>query len=589
MGEVIGSAFGGKAMAGLGFGSSKKMTTPEGFVEGSIGWETMARVLVDMQANTWFEDYGLIPLEETLQPGAVDADESVAFLWKAIGPVGNDGEPNLAIPGLEIQESDLGEEINLDEGILGPAITSTLASLGVQWNFETTVALDEGLVEIPGLRTAGVAIWQTYFDMPIEQRFRVFRNSRGEETCLWSANLLAATRPFEHLTFREVRASDSDEVFQCEISQEALSRGALTFGQWSTKALIPFLAKRLFYMAETPFPSNVLASFTRQIAFGLEFPAENYPRPVVINKRKSYARGAFNEVSASGSLMPNVVEFGWTFKTTDTSEIQTILEVISNGLTKMATILEDGYLNYRRDDFGYSFDDVLLSATKFDSDYEQGGDALGLSYWVPVPRLGFLLNDTNLRAEAAVNRGVVEEQDWVAANGAGFWVPNAINSFVFSTLIPAEQWFTIDRLLDSSVRMDVPNESTNSLSNWGIAKYKQGLISEAIEKFEAALARDDKFAEAEASYWLALIYEQNDDEKLAKVYRDRCEAAGGYVEEEPDQPTPSGLSKSAKAGLGLGDASGLSESRTLAAFCSNCGNKFTEDSAKFCGNCGKAR
>jgi tetratricopeptide (TPR) repeat protein len=274
---------------------------------------------------------------------------------------------------------------------------------------------------------------------------------------------------------------------------------------------------------------------------------------------------------------------GWTFTTTDQSEITTILQVVTEGICKIATILEDGYLNYRIDDYPYPYDYVTLEAALFDRDYVQGDSALGYSRWVPVCRLGFLLNESNQRADVGVNRGVVAEQFWVASDGAGMYVPNAINSLVFSTLIEAADWYTIDRLLDASVRMDVKNESTNSLSNWGIAKYKQGLISEAIEKFEAALQREDKFAEAEASYWLALIYEQNDDTKTAGIYRARCEAAGGYSEPQGVETLEVGLTKSNKQGLGEPVLS------KQAAFCSQCGTQFKDDSARFCPNWGSAR
>jgi hypothetical protein len=575
-------------VGGLGFGSSKKMTTPEGLVEGSIGWESLARVMVDSQADSWFEQYELVPIQETLQPGAIDADESVSRLWSFYAPFFDGDEPTLAIPGLEIQTSDLGEEIDLTEGVLGPALTATLTDAGVSWDYDTMVPISHAeSVELPDLKTTGVSQWGTFFGMPIEQTFKVFRNSKGEETCLWSANLLASTRAFEHITTRWVKSSDSDDVYFSEIGEESIKNGALTFGQWSTKAFIPLLAKRLFYLAETPFPSNVLMSFSRNLAFGEDFPLNNAPRPVLINKPQCYARGAFDKGDGgfltSGTIMPHVIEMGWTFKTSNQTEIHKILEVVTSGLTRMATILEDGYLNYRTDEYSFPYDDVLLSATKFDSEYVQGENAFGMSYWVPVQRLGFLLNETNIRSEQAVNKGVVKEQEWIAANGAGIYLPNAINSFVYSTLIPAQEWFTIDRLLDSSVRMNVQNESTNSLCNWGIAKYEQGLISEAIEKFELALARDDKYSEAEASYWLALIYEQNDETMQAETYRARCEAAGGYQLEEPVQPVTEGLTKSSNSGLGN------PVSLKIAAFCGQCGNQFKDDAAKFCPNCGSAR
>lgn len=594
-----------------GFGQSKTLVTPEGLSEGSISWESVARSAVAFQAAAWFEQYKPCHTREALPPGALDADKTMSHFFGALAGFLDGEDSPLMIPDLEISTSDLGEEVDLTQSELGKAIIATLKSAGVTWKYETLFPISHTeSVELPEDRTTGVSQWGTYFGLPIEQMFRVFRNDKGEETCLWSSNMLAATRPFEHLTWREVRAYDTGELMVATLSEESVSKGALTFGQWSTKIFIPQFATRLFFMAETPFPSNVLMTWGRNIAFGDDVPAEKYPRPVLINKQQSYARGAFGEEQgsflASGTIMPHVVEMGWTFSTTDQTQIQKILEVITTGLTRIATILEDGYLNYRTNDFSFPFDDVLLSATKFDVDTVPGEEALALSFWVPVVRLGILLNETNARSHVAVNQNDVDEQYWVSLNGAGAFVPNAVNSLVYSTLIAEQEWFTIDRLLDASVRMNVMNESTNSLTNWGIAKFKQGLVDEAIEKFELALARPDKYSEAEASYWLAEIWEQQGDATKAQAFRERCQTAGGYV---PDSGfSPSGgpaspaaqssgeLSKSSGGGLGGGglgtpsaSVSGPASSGNLAAFCRQCGTKFENDTAKFCGNCGSPR
>lgn len=608
------------------FGQSRTLVTPEGLSEGSISWESVARSAVAFQAAAWFEQYKPCHTREALPSGALDADSTMSQFFGTLAPFLDGKDSPLMIPGLEISTSDLGEEVDLTESELGKAIIATLKNAGVTWKFETLLPISHTeSVELPNDRTTGVSQWGTYFGMPMEQMFRVFRNDKGEETCLWSSNMLAATRPFEHLTSREIRASDTGELMVATISQDAVDKGALTFGQWSTKIFIPQFATRLFFMAETPFPSNVLMTFGRDIAFGDDVAPENYPRPVLINKQQSYARGAFSEEQgnflASGTIMPHVVEMGWTFSTTDQTQLQKILEVITTGLTRIATILEDGYLNYRTDDFSFPFDDVLLSATKFDVESVPSEQPLGLSYWVPVVRLGILLNETNSRIHKAVGLDDVDEQYWVSLIGAGAYVPNAINSLVYGTLIPEQEWFTIDRLLDASVRMDVKDESTNSLSNWGIAKFKEGLVYEAIEKFELALARPDKYAEDEASYWLAEIWGQQGDSAKAEAFRERCKAAGGYEpgaglipvggQSAPPVQAGGGLSKSSangnglskSSGGGLGGGGGLGtqsspaspttsapeSSGNLAAFCGQCGTKFENDTAKFCGNCGSPR
>lgn len=601
------------------------MITPEGFTEGSISWKQLSLAVLDGSSDTWFEEYGLKPIAKCLQKGALDADASVQNFARDFASFLAGEDQPLAIPDLEIKLEDLGEQIDITDGKLGPAIIAALESVGLIWRYETMFPVSHAdSVELPDDKSLGVSQWQTYFGVPFDQMFRIYRNTKGKETCLWTSKVLAASRPFEHITSRQFYVQSDNQVYRAEISEDALAKGALTFGQWSTKLFIPAVAKRLFFLAETPFPSTVMMSFSRSIAFGEDLAQAKYPRPVLLSTPQTYARGAFDFQQgggflASGTIMPHVMEMGWTFDTTKQDEIVKILTVITEGLTRINSILEDGYLNYRNDEYPYPYDDVLLSAAKFDAAYIQGEDALGMSIWVPVPRLGILLNETNIRAGVAVGQDDVNEQYWVANNGAGMFVPNAINSLVYSTLIQEQDWLTIDRLLDASVRMDVLYESTNSITNWGIAKFKQGLIDEAIDKFELALARPDKYSEGEASYWLAEIWEQRGDSEKAQVFRERCKAAGGYVPGEGFSPSGGlasrgnqadvGLSKSSDSGLGLTKSSGgglggglaaASESETslnptpvapgsLARFCDQCGTKFQNDISKFCGNCGSAR
>lgn len=588
------------------FGSVKKMNTPEHLVDGSIGWGALSKTIVDTQATSWFEAYGPVSVEESLHAGAFDADPYLQNVWATTFPDLSGEDPHLTIPGLEISVDDLGEEVDLTTGVLGPAVLKVLKDAGVSWRFQTSVPINHfESVELPEATTQGVALWETYFGTPIEQSFRVFRNKKGVETCLWSADMLAATRPVENITTRHFIDTDSGETFQVDVEPEHIKKGALTFGQWSTKAVIPQLAKSLFYLAETPFPSNTMMSFGRNVAFENEVGSKAYPRPVILNKHQSFTRGAFDRstegYSMSGTVMPHVIEMGWTFQTIEQTEILKIITVASEGLTRIATILEDGYLNYRSGDYPFLFDTSMLSPSCFDPNTEHGKRALGLAYWVPVSRLGLLLEETNQRAALGNRDGLLDHQYWVAESGAGAYVPMIINTLVFSTLVPNEEWYMIDRFLDSSVRMDVINESTNSLSNWGIAKYTQGLMAEAIEKFELALSRPDRYAEAEASYYLAKIYSAQGDFEKSKLYESRCSAAGGYEEAIPvkNQADPADtiqsaaeLTKSSKSGLGIAtqsDKEFQTNETSVPLFCGNCGAKHPSGTGKFCQNCGTQR
>jgi tetratricopeptide (TPR) repeat protein len=103
-----------------------------------------------------------------------------------------------------------------------------------------------------------------------------------------------------------------------------------------------------------------------------------------------------------------------------------------------------------------------------------------------------------------------------------------INDIIFSFCIPSGEWAVIDSLAQKAVAVDAPDQTTNALSNWGIAKYVQGDSETAKTLFFQALDRADKFAEAEASFYLSKIFEQQGDLKQAKQFRNRCISAGGY-------------------------------------------------------------
>jgi tetratricopeptide (TPR) repeat protein len=76
---------------------------------------------------------------------------------------------------------------------------------------------------------------------------------------------------------------------------------------------------------------------------------------------------------------------------------------------------------------------------------------------------------------------------------------------------------------------EVVNQITNAISNLGIFYYRFGLLDKAKEKLIEALQRKDNFAEAEASYFLAKIYNKVGESKKADEYQDRCEKSGGYT------------------------------------------------------------
>jgi hypothetical protein len=552
-----------------GLGASHVLQQPSDFASGSLGWETLARAVTDPLSNAWFSEYGPKPATKILGRNAFVNQDRAA---RVLVPSHLGAEEVELLPDLTIDLEMLGERVALDESAVGRALIEALERNGIHWAYRTAIPVDHfNSIDIPDLRTEGVAQWGTYFDMPLSQFFSVFRNIKGVETVYWSAPMLVSTRAFTQMT----NFTFAGERF--EVSAADLKKGALPFGEWSPKLVLPALFKSLFYLSETPFPSQIM-SMSRSIAFK-DLPTSRYPRPAIVHHKQHFVQGAFDatagDFKASGTLMPDVIEAGWIFSSTEQSEIQTILEVVTNGLVRMATYLEDGYLNYRKNDYPFAYDSALLAGVVFNDKYEPGVSALGLSQWIPGVRIGLLLNETNELGElfyadssrdsaSAAHR---HQAELIVNDGAGVYVPSLINTLVFSWLFKECDFEEIDQLLDTAIRLEIPRETTIAMSNLGISKYLQGEIEEAIRLFTDALAREDGAAEDEASFYLARIFSAAGESKKAVEFENRCTAAGGYetfdgadsiASASGPSPAPARVGELPKAGSGLGVVPGSS-------------------------------
>lgn len=580
---------------GLG-GGPKKLgettvaTYPDGFVEGSLGWGNLSRKIINPLAISWFGEYPTGKISDSLRPGALEYKEPLIDRFASF----YFGEDEFSmIKDLTKNLSDFGEEVDVEDSELGRALLNLLKNAGINWRYQTRVAISPfEAVDLPDLKVEGIADWNSYFDMPVIQRFKIYRNSAGEETCVWLTPALAATRPFEHITEREYLDADGN-VQVAVIPQAELDKGALTFGEWSTEIFLPVLATGLFYLAETPFPSSFLG-LSRAMAYG-DMAEQDRPRPFILNERHQDIVGVFGEQNGqyltTATMLPNVVSLGWSFTSKDPDTLLKIIEKVSTGLVRIASFLEDGYLNYYEDG---TFDNTVLSANTFSQTQVGKSWADALSRWIPAARIGLFLNEFNNLASEAFEAdrsgdspSAREMFEAISFDGAGMFLPNCINTLVFSWLISEKEWDLIDRLLDTAWRLNYGRESFNALSNWGVAKYHQGKLEEAIEKFTSALADPGGDTEAEACHYLSRIYRDLGDEAKSLEFQARCDAAGGYSSvpgAQDSQASDTPFSKASSQGFGATESS-----ESLPKFCSNCGNKFEIGAAKFCGNCGTAR
>ena len=120
-----------------------------------------------------------------------------------------------------------------------------------------------------------------------------------------------------------------------------------------------------------------------------------------------------------------------------------------------------------------------------------------------------------------------QAENWFS-KAANLGNASAANTLIYAILIPRKDWDSVDRFVQLAVATDTENQSTNAISNGAIAKYLQGNVEEAIEGFNLALSRDDHFADSEASWWLAMIYDELGNVDLESKYAQICFDSGGY-------------------------------------------------------------
>ena len=105
---------------------------------------------------------------------------------------------------------------------------------------------------------------------------------------------------------------------------------------------------------------------------------------------------------------------------------------------------------------------------------------------------------------------------------------SSVNSKIYGELIPSGNWIEAEKLYNEVISLEVGSQTTNLMSNFGIVLYLQGRVDEGIGQFNRVLNRKDRFAEAEASWFLTRIYRERGEQTLADLYTDKCRKSGGY-------------------------------------------------------------
>ena len=474
---------------------------------------------------------------------------------------------------LRVEFSQFGELQDLDESPLARSILAYLEA-------KVAVSLRHGLVQISenlfmdanelegsdgpsihgGLRdNTWIGPWPSGFGSRAMLNFKVYKNEQGLETAIWFVDGLLGTRPAAK------SADGSLENFESDFRNERL----------------PGLAKRLLYLSETPFPSS-LASLSRKMAFG-DLDSEFWPTPFYAVNDFALNTCAF--VAPNGDpqlnfhIFPQSVQFGWFFSATNEVALDTQVSNSVDSLVTLVTILEDGFRNHRDEPAGASWNDTFSSVQT----EQEGAKKASVARWIPLTQIGELNNHSSLLYNEAYQKDDFAVMRWVAESGSGEPVSNAINSLVYSDLLPRSQFDEAIEYLKAAIEINHYDQSTNALSNLGQVYMAKGDFQLAKQAFLEALERPDKFAEGEASLYLGDIYRTAGDEKAAETYYRRAQACGDdrYITQANSR-----LGLSGSGATGTGQAEG---NPSTGKFCTGCGTAFSDSIQKFCGSCGTAR
>lgn len=578
-------------MAKIGGGGSSEPTKKSD--EEKSPWEKFTLALVDGNADRWFEDFDQVTVSESygaeLSPIS-DGAQMLSYAARADQRI---------VPGFELSNESKGELQNIPDSKFGQVILSYLEAKGVSMEYKTLWPISHDAQVELGVKHRLEGQWGTENGTPFIQSLEIYKGEDGKLCAYWFVDLMASPVPLESFNSFEVREDDG-EVSTYGFSQES---GNWTVGQLSTKLQIPVFIKQLAYLSETPFPSTQIMSFSRDMAFK-EVPQEARPVPFFCLKKNGLVQGFSKSLSSGlkgtsirydGSLFPDALQFGWRFDEAAIPHLAEIMPIAVDGCTFAMTTVEDGYENYRDLDYPAPWDDVLGSPCAFMANYESRGSRLAAPQWIPNTHIGDITSRTQeiysevlaLKDEDKDDQAkALERLNYLANDGAGPYLIHGINSLIYSFMLPnlkdqPQAISEVEYFAGQNIEQRMMNQTTNAMANLGIAYFLVGDLDRSEETLLLALEQKDEFAEAEASFFLSLIYESKNDQVQADSFKKRAAAAGGYEpptwlqgQQATSQAEPKG-SSSADQGTSL--------------FCASCGNRFASDDQKFCAQCGSKR
>jgi len=464
-------------------------------------WGVMSRAATDGIARSWFQDCNTVPLPEwvrveagrTYRPvGAPDSSNSAAaevealvdhLSWYADGAVVSD---------LMRDSADLGTFTLLSQSSLGPKIQEFLSGRGVNGEEIPILSMGANIVEV-GEPTTWLGPWATSFGTRANIWFDIRTAEDGTESAYFRTNLAISTRvPEKWLA----------EVFS-----------------------IPTQAASLLYTAETQLPSSIM-TMSRSLSWP-NLPEEKIPLPFLTMERNglccvNLGNSADGTIQADFAGYPIVLSAGYLIPESSAQHFDDIIPVVIGTLTNLASIIEDGFRNYRNASTPAPFDHLLGSEYVLHDDVEEGVSTGGHSRWVPETHLGDLVRvsrESYMRARpmesGAEQKALLE---WIVAEGAGAVVGSAINSLVYSYLLPGREFERAEWLLNKAIAMEILHESPNARANLGQVYLAQGRRDDARQVFTEATTGADTFAVSEASYFLGIMAMEDGNRDQARAH-----------------------------------------------------------------------
>jgi len=483
-----------------------------------VSFFSAVRAVAKSLSLSWFDHYDQVRLGDYLEQKSSD-DPFAKVALDLISGNHPSWLDDRVLPQVLAGSSSLGEPVPISGSPLGQKILAFFAARGIE-GFDVPAFAVGGRVATldSGTAMTWLGAWGSEFGTRLFVRLEIRQDSNGVEWCYVHTNLAVATR---------------------------LPLG-LGHGMSKYVAVARNILPQLF-IAETPFPST-MASMSRQIAYP-DVPGEFWPIPLASIEDFEIATFVRGGVTAAGDIQsetnsfPKVLKAGFAVSAESEKFFDVIIPAVVDACSRLVTITEDGFRNYREPGADASFDFFYGSEyVYFDNDgfypgiaASEGVSAGGYARWIPEPFLGELISATDEAVIAASQSDNGREiLEWVLANGAGGSVASAINTLCFSYLMPQGELDAAATILGVAIDMDVNIESTNALCNLGQVRHMQGNAEEAKEKLHMALNRDDKFAEAEACFHLGRIFFEEGDRETAKSYWERgakAEETGPHQEE----------------------------------------------------------